>query len=270
MFHIIACQGMTADRNDRAAPGTRQEAAALGALLGTEPEIIGTPGVAVDAGWEEVLAGSRPTFDLLAETLLRVDTDQYMPVLVLNRCAAATATLPIHAARYPGLCVVWLDAHGDFNTPESSPTGYLGGMVIAAACGLWDSGCGEGVDPSRVVLGGVRDLDEAEAELISQHRVRVLPPSEITPELLKEAVGDWPVLIHIDWDVLQPGTIPTEYRVDRGLSPDHLSKLVEVLAPNAVAVELTEYESTTEEADARALETMVTILRPLFTQIAER
>jgi arginase family enzyme len=40
----------------------------------------------------------------------------------------------------PDAKIVWFDAHGDFNTPETTPTGYLGGMVLSALCGLWESG----------------------------------------------------------------------------------------------------------------------------------
>jgi arginase len=48
------------------------------------------------------------------------------------------------------------DAHADYNTPASTPTGYLGGMVIAALCGLWDSGYGAGLAPDRTILVGAR------------------------------------------------------------------------------------------------------------------
>ena len=42
----------------------------------------------------------------------------------------------------------WLGAHGDFNTPETTASGFLGGMCLAGACGLWDTGFGAGLDPS--------------------------------------------------------------------------------------------------------------------------
>ena len=72
------------------------------------------------------------------------------------RCARAVLDRDRDAARPRGPRsrgrVVWLDAHGDFNTPATSGSGYLGGMPLAAACGLWDSGYGAGVDPRAVVL----------------------------------------------------------------------------------------------------------------------
>lgn len=44
--------------------------------------------------------------------------------------------------------VLWIDAHVEFNTPDTTDSGYLGGMVLAAVCGLWGSGHSAGRDPS--------------------------------------------------------------------------------------------------------------------------
>ena len=63
----------------------------------------------------------------------------------------------------PRRAFVWLDAHGDFNTPATTGSGFLGGMCLAAACGRWDSGFGAGLDPRRVVMSDGRDLDPPSA-----------------------------------------------------------------------------------------------------------
>ena len=52
-------------------------------------------------------------------------------------------TLPTVLRHVPEARVVWLDAHGDFNTPATTPSGFLGGMCLAAACGRWDAGLGD-------------------------------------------------------------------------------------------------------------------------------
>ena len=65
--------------------------------------------------------------------------------------------------------VIWIDAHGDLNTPESSPSGNVHGMPLAAVlgrCGTWFEHDGlvlPAVDPARVVLVGIRSLDEEAA-----------------------------------------------------------------------------------------------------------
>ena len=80
---------------------------------------------------------------------------------------------PLAAARRKRgdrLVVVWFDAHGDLNTPESSPSGAYDGMVLRALVDRGPRGLTADpvVDPRRVVLAGVRDLDPAEAAFIAE------------------------------------------------------------------------------------------------------
>jgi len=73
------------------------------------------------------------------------------------------------AAKLKKLGVIWLDAHGDFNTPETTPSGNIHGMPLAALCGLgdprltslWDE-TPPVIDPGRVAVIGARDLDPGE------------------------------------------------------------------------------------------------------------
>ncbi|MCQ4158328.1 arginase [Roseomonas sp. GC11] len=71
------------------------------------------------------------------------------------------------------LFVLWIDAHGDFNTPATSPSGNVHGMTLAALCGepglgpVWGAAAPPPVDPRRVQILGARDLDDAEAELLA-------------------------------------------------------------------------------------------------------
>src|SRR3712207_9452169 len=87
-------------------------------------------------------------------------------------------TLPAVLRHRPGAHVLWLDAHGDFNTPETTPSGFLGGMCLAAACGVWDDGLGAApaADPARVVMCGVRDLDPGERALVDERGVAIEGP----------------------------------------------------------------------------------------------
>ena len=71
--------------------------------------------------------------------------------------------------------VIWIDAHGDLNSPETSPSGNVHGMVLAAALGspapLSDEGWSlPAVAPGRVALVGVRSLDDGERELLQRAR----------------------------------------------------------------------------------------------------
>ncbi|GAA3740535.1 arginase family protein [Leifsonia bigeumensis] len=115
-----------------------------------------------------------------------------------------------HAAHPDDLAVVWLDAHADLNTPENSPSGAFHGMVLRtlAGDGLPSFVPDAPVPPSRIVLAGTRALDEPEAEWIAERGIRMLPPSELTPDALVaaiEATGASAVYLHLDLDVLDPG-----------------------------------------------------------------
>lgn len=125
------------------------------------------------------------------------------------------------AAGAPG-GVVWIDAHGDLNTPSSSPTGNVHGMPLAAALGLAGDGFAHpglplpAVEPQRVVLVGVRSLDPAERLLIREHGLRAITMTEIDrigiERAMQEAIdrvsGGGFVHVSLDLDALDPEIAP--------------------------------------------------------------
>lgn len=113
--------------------------------------------------------------------------------------------------------MVWFDAHADFNTPETSLSGMLGGMPVAISAGLClerlrqKSGLARAIRPEDVVMVGLRDVDPLEMELLRQQNVEMIDPQ---PMLVKQAVERLAqrvdaIYVHIDWDVLDPKDIPT-------------------------------------------------------------
>ena len=118
--------------------------------------------------------------------------------------------------------VVWVDAHGDLNTPETSPTGNVHGMVLAAALGLaGDSVRRDGwplpaVEPGKVSLVGVRSLDEGERELLGKLDAKVFTMSEVDRigvepclrEALAHAAGAAFLHVSLDMDVVDPDYAP--------------------------------------------------------------
>jgi arginase len=124
-------------------------------------------------------------------------------------------------ARGPG-GVVWIDAHGDLNTPETSPSGNVHGMVLAAALGLaGDAFRREGwqipaVEPGKLALVGVRSLDEGERELLGTIDAKVFTMSEIDRigvepcmrEALAHASGAGFLHVSLDMDVVDPDYAP--------------------------------------------------------------
>ena len=122
-------------------------------------------------------------------------------------------------ARRVGL--VFVDAHGDFNVPETTLSGMLGGMPVAIAAGhalhniRRTTGLAEPLPMSDIVWGGVRDLDPLEADRFTEYEVRQFSVQDIR-ELsanLKKQMRDLSdrvdvIYVHIDMDVLDPAEVP--------------------------------------------------------------
>lgn len=121
------------------------------------------------------------------------------------------------------LGVIWFDAHADFNTAETSPSGNVHGMILAALAGLGDprlvgvGGPGAKIDPKRVVIVGARDLDAGERRLLREAGVHVLTMSDIdrrgmeavTHEALTLALdGAKGLHVSFDLDVVDPSEAP--------------------------------------------------------------
>src|SRR3954469_22923394 len=165
MAGVVALLGRTSERDDTSL-GARE----LGLLLGARE--VGAPEPPRVASWDEDLASSRPVL-----AAARAEVLSGTRWFVAGHCNLAIATLPALATQHPGLRVAWIDAHPDFNTPQSSPSGFLGGMPLAAACGVWDAGLLDPpVDPEHVHLVGVRDIDPGERVLLDGHGVHETPP----------------------------------------------------------------------------------------------
>lgn len=263
-------EGRTADRNPRAMAGARLLGAVLAEHLGVSPARIGVPLPPLGQGWQQELEAARPMLQALAAHLA-AELEAGKPVLtVLNRCASSLATLPQVACRRPDACVVWFDAHADANTPETSATGYLGGLVLTGASGAWDSGLGAGMPLASVVLVGSRDIDPAEQALIDAGVLRHVEPGAGLPGRLARAVGSRPVYVHLDCDVLDAGLLPTEYQVDGGLSFDDLHAACAVLAEReVVGLELAEFEASWPGAGAPEVSPapLVNAIEPLLQRL---
>lgn len=237
--------GRAGDRNARAMAGASQLGECLSERTGLPATILGTVKPPLNLSWARELDEARP--DLLR---LRARYEQLMaaamvPLTIFGRCACALATLPVIAQRRPDAMVVWFDAHGDANTPQTTTSGYLGGLVLTGAAGLWDSGLGRGLSLSNVLIVGARDLDLSEQALVDEGTLRLVKPGEGIAARLSAAIGASPVYLHIDCDVLEPGIVPTEYCVNGGLTLADLSAACEALLRNEIiGVEIAEFEGT--------------------------
>ncbi|WP_207539458.1 arginase family protein [Sabulicella rubraurantiaca] len=236
--------GRAGDRNRRGMAGAAKLSAALSSHLGVGAVAVGEPLPPVEGGWEAQLTAARPGLLKLRDRLAAKLATGAPSLTVAGRCAASLATLPAVAKARPALAIAWFDAHADLNEPKTTATGYLGGMVLTGAAGLWDSGLGAGLDLSRVVLAGVRDIDPPERAVIEQYGIRHVPPGPNFPARLREALAGRPAYLHVDCDVLEPGQVPSEYTVPGGISLDTLHHSCAVLAEAGLGgIELAEFEA---------------------------
>ncbi len=213
---IVALLCRTSDRAAAGAAGTLE----LGELL--DARMVGSPGTPSRGGWADDLRGAR---GCLLEAGGQVD-DAFvagrMPILLAAECSIAVATLPVLARHHPGASVLWLDAHADFHTPDTTRSGYLAGMCLAGACGLWDTGFGTGPEPPRVITHGVREVEGPERVALDR--------SGVTRIERPEQAEGLEVFLHLDLDVLDPEAFPAKFPVDGGLLPTELRAFLAELA----------------------------------------
>ena len=244
---LTVFQGRAGDHNDRAIPGAASIGRALAKKLGLEPLLIGVPEPALNLPWEQELHAAMPALQAMVRRCESIYRMGLKPITASSRCAVSLATLPPVAKFYPDVSVVWFDSHPDLNTPETSGTGYLGGLALAGPAGLWDSGLGAGIDLAKAVLVGERDIDPVEQDLIDRGICKLIPPGAGMAGPLKEALKGRRIYIHIDCDVLNPGIVPTDYRHEGGLTLADLHAACAVMAECAVVgLEIAEFENTWE------------------------
>jgi arginase family enzyme len=264
---LVALRCRISDRDAGPMRGVDALAGPLGERLGVAPRPIGTPAEPRVVPWADDLAGAR---GCLLEAGGQVDdalAGGRRAVLVASDCAAGLTTLPAVAHHRPEARFLWLDAHGDFNTPETTASGFLGGMALAGACGRWDAGVAETVDPGRVVLAGVRDLDPAEREELEASPVTVIGASLETLVYTQNALDRAPVFVHLDLDVLDPDAFPAWMPAPGGLSPEKLYDLLEAVTAECelVGFEVTDAHAPDDELEALAMvSTALEVLEPLI------
>jgi arginase len=262
----------TSDRTEGACRGVETLAPLVGRRLGLEPRMIGRPGAAHPARFDQDLRESR---GCLLEAGGQVDDaldDGSVPVLLAGDCSVCVTTLPAALRRRPEARALWLDAHGDYNTPQTTLSGFLGGMCLAGACGEWDVGLAEPIASRRVVLAGVRELDSGERDLLERSEATVIGASAVeTLVAVKNALDGAPVYVHLDFDVLDPQHFPAQLPAPGGLGPDKLYDLLEAVTEDCelVGLEATAFEAPEDERErAAAAVTAMHVLEPVLDRLA--
>jgi arginase len=186
----------------------------------------------------------------VASLVDRALEEDLFPLVLGGDHSVALGTLGgLARAREPG-GVLWIDAHGDLNRPETSPSGNVHGMPLAAVLGLAGPGFESdswplpAVDPARVALLGVRSLDDGERELLRGLDARVFTMSDIdrigveraVRESLAQIAGPGFVHVSLDLDALDPEVAPgVGTPVRGGLSYREAHLALELVAESGLA-----------------------------------
>ncbi|HEV8578485.1 MAG TPA: arginase family protein [Thermoanaerobaculia bacterium] len=189
------------------------------------------------------------------------------PVSIAGDCCAPIGVLAGLQAAGLQPTIVWLDAHGDFNTPETSPSGFIAGMALAMIVGRGDQeltrAAGLVTHPEAgVFLADARDLDPGEADALRNSAVHHVPRLADLPQRLPAS----PLYVHLDVDVLSPSDAPaTLYPTAGGPSLAEACAVMESLAATGqvAAVSMTVWDfgqdgdGRTERACTQLLQALV-------------
>ena len=173
-------------------------------------------------------------YDALAGEVAAALADGERPVAFVGDCCATIGILAglQRAGQTPTL--LWLDAHGDFNTPATTPSGFLGGMPLAMAVGLGDQTLrrATGLRPwpaDKVLLTDGRDLDPGERDNLAAAAIAHV--RDVESLLRPDALPAGPLYVHFDVDIIDPAEMPAcHYPAPGGPSAQQVTELLRALA----------------------------------------
>jgi len=225
-------QGSPSARAMHLVDGAEAIAGDLPRAATTRVDVPASAGESLGTGIRRVSALTRVADEITA-ALSATDADE--PVIVVGGdCGIAVPAIAATAARHDELAVVWFDAHGDLNSPESSPSGAFAGMALRAVFDPLPLPGSGTVPASRVILVGARELDDAEREVVADRGLRLLAVDDLDDaDAVAGAVsttGATAVHVHVDLDVLDPAVISgVALPVPFGLSLDGLVAAIRAL-----------------------------------------
>ena len=201
----------------------------------------------------------------IATRVAEIAGQDQMPLVLGGDHSIAMGTLAGLAKAHGVGGVLWVDAHGDLNRPNTSPTGNVHGMPLAAAlgrCGFTIEGFPEPpwVDPKHVALVGIRSLDPGEKDLVRNLDLAVFTMADIDkrgmPEVMDEAIGVVKGANHVhlslDVDVCDPEIAPgvgTPIRGGLSYREAHLAMEIVAEAELLTSLEVVEVNPILDHAD---------------------
>ena len=215
--------------------------------------------------WKAEIQSSFELMRMLSTAVRETREASRFPIVLAGNCNTAVGTLAGLGARTTG--VAWFDAHADFNTPETTTSGFLDGTAVAIVTGrCWTqiAATVPGFSPipdNRIALIGTRDIDSLESALLEDSAVAVVAPRRLKEDLpgalqsLAEHVDE--IYVHLDLDVLDAGVAAAnKFAVTGGLTIEDvgfaLSRIGQVFRITGLALTAYDPEADTNGRAARA------------------
>lgn len=215
----------------------------------------------------------------LADKVYESLKNSYLPLIIGGDHSLALGSLA-GASKFfnEDLAVIWVDAHGDVNTLETSPSGNIHGMPLASSMGIGHNSltdiyfAKQKVKPENVFLLGCRDLDLGEIELIKEHNLNVWTMKDIKSkgidivlkELLNKIDNNNIKNIHFSFDIdcLDPSYVPgTGTPVEDGLSFPEGKKVIETIIGTSLVKSMDFVEFNPDlDKNKKTLETCIELL----------
>jgi arginase len=185
------------------------------------------------------------------------------PIVLAGNCNTAVGTISGLGPKSTG--VAWFDAHADFNTPETTASGFLDGTAVAIITGrCWTQLAAtvpgfEPVPDDRVCLIGTRDIDSLEGGLLDQSEVEVIAPRKLRSDLARSLASirqhARAIYVHLDLDVLDAEVASANsYAVTGGLTIDDVEYALSHVARElpVAALTLSAYDPAIDKSGAAA------------------
>ena len=192
--------------------------------------------------------------------------------MVGGTCASEIAPVSYLNQYYSGdLAVLWFDAHGDLNSPESSPSKHFHGMPLRTLLGGGEQEVSNlmfsQLKPEQVFVLGGRDLDQPEQAYVAEAGLTLLTPEQLKAvDSLIQSIRDRGfkhLYVHVDLDVLEPTDFPHMLLpIDNGVLVSHLQGILAALAQSfeIVGSSIVEYVPK-DESGLTALDQILALIR---------
>lgn len=208
--------------------------------------------------------------EVLANQVTSALQDNEFPLILGGDHSIALGSVAGVARVHKNIGVLWIDAHADFNTEETTPSGNIHGMILSALAGLGDKrlteigGWTPKINMEYIVIIGARALDPGEQDLLRKHRIHVFTMSDIDQQgiasVMKQAIAiagqnGNPIHISLDMDSLDPHEAPgVGTPVRGGLSYREAHFAMELIARTGqmVSMDVVEVNSILDRENATA------------------